>query len=163
MPKITVTSDKYPGAAFALPNSPFFSVGVPYEITEEEKGEILKQYGNYDYSVRQAMTLQFTDSVVPPEVTLAIETPAIEVEVVDASTPVEDLVELSEEDKELIQMEVAKLYGKTSAEAEPFVITTGNNIDFPRILRVEYLKAVMADRKLPRAVKTVAEKTLEQV
>lgn len=169
MPLVTLDSS-YPGVAFA--EVPYLTTGVSVEVTEEEKQKILAQFAGFQHSVQQNIRLSFSGDVetastpaiaVVPVVPLT-STPAVEVFDANNLPPaVEDLTELSDEDLELVEIEVAKLHGKTVAEAEPFVIATGGNIELPRLLRVAYVDAIIASPEIAKSLKKTAEKLREQI
>ncbi len=167
MPLVTLDSS-YPSVAFA--EVPLLVTGIPVEVTEEEKQRILDQFAGFQHSVQQKIRLSFSGGVVDTALVPAIavvplvSTPAVEVFDINNLPPaVEDLTELSDDDRELVEIEVAKLHGKTVAEAEPFVIATGGNIELPRLLRIAYVDAIIASPEIAKGLKKTAEKLREQI
>lgn len=80
-----------------------------------------------------------------------------------SDVPVADITDLTEEDLELVEIEVSKLLGKTVKEAEPILVATGGSPHLARTLRVLYLEEVQKHPKIQQTLKEVAEKLLEQV
>lgn len=166
MPLVTLDSS-YPSIAFA--EVPLLVTGVPLEVTDEEKRRILDQFAGFQHSVQQNIRLSFSgESVdaafVPAIAVVPLRSPALEVFDVNNLPPaVEDLTVLSDEDIDLVEIEVSKLHGKTVAEAEPFLIATGGNIELPRLLRIAYVDAVIANPDIAKSLKKTAERLREQI
>ena len=167
MPLVTLESSFYPSIAFA--EVPLLVAGVPLKITDEEKQRILDQFAGFQLSVQQNIRLSFSGgpvdtAFVPAIAVVPVRSPALEVFDVNNLPPaVEDLTVLSDEDLELVEIAVGKLHGKTIAEAEPFLIATGGNIELPRLLRIAYVDAVIANPEIAKSLKKTAERLREQI
>ncbi len=166
MPLVTITSSRFPGAAF--PGCPWFASGQTYEISEEQAATIIAAYAGFDPMIKSDLRVEVAGAGAAIEadsaIALAVEKPATPVEIEDS--PIEavpDIAELSDDDLDLIQIELGKLDGKTIAQAEPLIIKTGGNPELPRLLRVTYLKEVIAHPNIKKGLKDVAEKLLEQI
>jgi hypothetical protein len=160
MPRVLVTSTRFPGAAF--PGCPLFAVGVVYDITLEQAATIRSNYETFDPMIKADLKIEISgDEVVP--ILPAIAVPAVEPELAVPVEAVPDVVELSDDDLDLISIEISKLNGKTIKEAEPLIIQTGGNPELPRLLRVTYLEEVQKHPEVQKTLKEVAEKLLEQI
>ena len=164
--KITFQSPKYPGIQLGG-GLPYFAVGTPYEVAPDVRDKIVQRMATLDPYVAK----HFSYSVVgdeSPATAIAVVAPAPP----PAPTPepepepAEDLaapLDLTDDDRELVEFEVNKLLGKTIAEAEPVLIATGGNIELHRDLRRAYLDAVMAHADIQKGLKEVAERMIEQL
>lgn len=183
--KLQLTSGKYTQHDFGVTGLPVFAIGQVYEITPEQKTAILGQYSGYPQRVKDSLKLNF--SADPEAPTVAIASPpsppitsshlsptprdSEEGGIVDTAdlaeltelTETPDLTELSDDDLDLVIVEIGKLKGRTIAEAEPVLIATGGNPELPRALRVAYLKEVQSDSELQKGLKDIAAKLLEQI
>lgn len=165
MPKVTVHSERFPGVPFA--GVPYFAVGHAYEVTDEQLSSIQQQLAGFDPGVKADIRLAVSGfSSAQPAVAIAnppSPPPSNEEELPSTDPSTEDLVELTDEDIDLIGIEVGKLKGKTIAEAEPILIATAQNLDLPKLLRSTYLEEVIADAELQKGLKEIAARLLEQI
>jgi lysine/ornithine N-monooxygenase len=112
-----------------------------------------------DIQMSGAPAIVITPTVVAPSAPLAApKAPEMFPEV-----NVEDITDLTDDDLELVEVEVEKLLGKTIKEAEPILIATGGSPHLPRTLRVLYLEEVQKHPKIQQTLKEVAEKLLAQL
>jgi hypothetical protein len=165
MPTITLHSNFYGTFPFAE-GIPTLSMDTPYPITDEQKESILRQYATFPDRVKSRLRLQFSDGIVEPAIAAAVQTPltptALEIDL-DEPPIVEDLTSLSDEDLDLINVEVSKLIGKPVADTQPILVATGGDPEQPKLLRSTYLKEVIAHPEIKKTLKDVAAKMLEQI
>jgi hypothetical protein len=163
MKQLTLNSERYPGLGAPVPQVPgapdgtsggfTFSVGVPYEVTDETAEAIKDLLARTEERVSRHYRL--TIMAVPGAITDAIADPAAA-----AVADVDEPIALSEEDQDLIGVEVAKLKGLTAAETKPLVDNTAGNEELPVVLRRAYLQAVIESRPV-KATSRLATEWLE--
>jgi hypothetical protein len=167
MPLVSVTSSVYPGIQFAT--CPYFAAGASYEVSSDQKQAIITQLANFPDDVQKNLTVSFSDDVASAA-TVSIANPAAAV----AKPPVpppspedipppEEVYELTEDDDDLINIEVSKLLGKTVAEAQPILVATGGNPELPKLVRQTYLERVVDHDEIQKTLKEVALKLAEQI
>lgn len=178
--QFTLKSNKFPGMTLFCPDEPdtlrpvpgsyMFHVDTPRTVTEATKGAIVSQTYNFPAEVRSHIDLIFTDSVdlpassAPAKVAVESDDSPVDSSASSPSTLLpEEPIALTDEDIDLIQVEISKLEGKPAAEAEPLLIATGGSETLPRAIRVKYLEMVSDRQGLPKSLKVVAKKLLEQI
>lgn len=162
MKQVTLYSDRYPGLAAHVPIAPGtgkpssfnFAASVPYVVADETAAALAAWLASFDERVAKHYRLEVADLEPTPEATEA--PPPVEPEVTPVDLP------LTDEDQELIEIEVAKLKGLTVAQALPLVQNTALNEELPVSLRRAYLKAVIATRNA-KAIDAKASELLEQL
>ncbi|MBT9316301.1 hypothetical protein [Leptothoe spongobia] len=171
MHQLTISSNKYPGIQMRVPDLPGFpgkskpQEGVggvvtwhrdqTYLVTDATKEAIEREFDLFPGRVSRHYNLVWTAlTPAPAENKEAAPEPAA------AKTPP---AELSAEDKDLIDIEVGKLLGKTIAEATPVLTATATNVDIALNLRIAYLQAVIAHDDIQKGLQDEAEDLLEQI
>jgi hypothetical protein len=167
MPQAILTSNKFPGISLFCPDAPdtlqpqpgsyMFFASVPRAVTKATQGAIENQLYNFPPEVKAHINITFSADVEE------VIDPVVEEEVIEESTTVEEVITLTDEDMDLIQIEISKLQGKSAADAEPILIATGGNEELPKALRIKYLQMVVIESGLPKALKAVARKLIEQL
>lgn len=165
MPKITVHSNKYPGVQFA--RMPLYAAGNSYEITDEQMADIQKQFAGFSDTVKRDLQVYFEGGTgLAQTIGVANPTPAPSAQQ-DAPLPEEvpDISEddLTDEDLDLVSVEVNKLLGKTVLVASPLLITTATNAKLPKTLRKFYLQEVIDHNDIQKTLKDKAQEILEQL
>lgn len=186
MPVIQLFSKKFPGISLICPQIPgtdppqsgshYFTVGYSYEVTDETKAAIEKQFAGFPPAVSSEISIHVESGLTAATVAIAPPPPATQSnntedktnpseagESQDDEPNVDDVLDLSEEDEELIEVEVSKLLGKTVAEAEPQLIQTGGNPELPKKLRTVYLDQVIQNSKIQKSLREIAAKLKEQL
>lgn len=161
MKRITLASKRYPGIHIAdapqVPGAPsntpgdfLLAVDTAMEVTDETCAHVRALLDRTPERVSRHFSLSVVDlapaaeSAVPaPKPQPAKSDPVPEPEI--ESAEVEVLTELSEDDLDLIQIELGKIANKTIAEAKPTVTKLAGNPDIPLLLRQEYLKEILKD------------------
>lgn len=181
MPQVTLTSKVYPGFDFGgyQVEPAYLAAGAAYEIDEANAQKLKDAMGHlsrFNPNIAKNIKLQF--SGLESAVAVAVAKPAAPVPRVSEATleaaapPVETIsgedlvdapIELTEEDRELIEIELDKLKGKTISDAEPILIATAGNPELPKELRKAYLETAIAAPDIKKGLKDVAEKLLEQI
>lgn len=178
MPSVTFTSDKFPGISLILPEVPgvkppapgsyYFSVGNAYEVSAACVPAIEEQLAGAPENVRNYIKVS-VDSGVSVAATVAIADPPPPAPVVEPigeetiEPPVAEDVELSDDDLDLVQIEISKIVGKKIAEAEPVLIATGGAPELPKNLRQFYLQEVIKHPEIQKGLKETAQALLEQI
>ena len=161
---VTLQSDRLPGVQFA--GVPLLGAGIPVEITLEQKESILTQLSTFDPPLKNSITLNFggeSDGFVDVPAPTPAPTESPEGGAPAVIPELEQLTELSDDDSDLVDIEISKLLGKTIQEAEPVLIATGGNPDLPVLLRKTYLQRIITHDDLQKGLKAIAEKMLEQL
>lgn len=182
MPSVTFTSEKFPGISLILPEVPgakppapgsyYFSVGNAYEVSaacvpaiEEQLAGAPENVRNYiKVSVDSGVSVASTVAIAappppPPAAPPVVDSPGEETD----EPPVVEDVELSDDDLDLVQVEIGKIVGKRIAEAEPVLIATGGNPELPKSLRQFYLQEVIKHPEIQKGLKETAQALLEQI
>lgn len=180
MPDILFTSTKFPGIALFCPVKPdptekqgtfHFSCGIRYTVTEETLEAIRDQLAQAPNPVSEAISLQVYGSstvkaakkAVLEKVTVVDDEPSLAIDLEDEDdipTEIEPF-ELTEEDEELIEIEISKLKGKTVAKAEPLLSAIALNTDLHSELRKLYLERVLKSEDLQKSLKDTAKEALQ--
>lgn len=161
MKQLTISSERYPGLGAPVPQVPgaapgtkgsfTFAVGVPYEVTDETAQAVKDLHDLMEIRVSRHFRLTIAD--LTPDVVAA---GAIAVPDLAPTKPDEPLV-LTDDDQDLIEVEVAKLKGLTVAAAIPIVENTAMNDELPVEVRRAYLQAVIETRNAKAIDKRAAE------
>lgn len=173
MKRLTINSDRYPGLGLAVPQVPgapdgtrggfTFSAGTPYEVTDKTAIAVETAISRFDERVRRHYRLVIVDLEIPEPVAGAVAAPAAapskSAPVVD-SEPDSEPFSLTEEDQDLIAVEVGKLKGLTLDKSVPMVERTAMNDEMPVVLRRAYLQAVI-DAKTAKTLNEKAAELLE--
>lgn len=175
MPVVTVVSSKFPGISLLCPQAPdtfeairgsyYFYVGVPRRVTEETKEAIANQYQNFPLPVSGSLRIQYGNDdgeaiVTPPPLLPAQTLDSLRPDPVEVEA---ELTTLTEEDVDLINVEVHKLLNKGVAEAETLLRKTTENPDLQLLLRQEYLRTAIAHKDLQKHVKITATNLLKEI
>lgn len=176
MPTITISSDKFPGISFNCPQIPnlpeqkgshYFAVGTPYEVTEETLAAIQSQLASSPESVTNELRINVSGNGSTPATTAAVTAPppppAPSKEDEGETPPVEEVTSLTDEDLDLIEVEISKLIGKGLPESQAQLVATGGNEELPKAVRVAYLDKVVAHPQIKKALKEVATNLKEQI
>jgi hypothetical protein len=172
MPKIQITSSKYPSIGLLCPQIPErpemagtfqFQIGTTYAVTDETYSSLGAQVANMPPYIGDLRLVLVSEDSGTAEVVTA-PAPATVPEIADDPVVhVPDITELTDEDIDLVGIEVGKLLGLTVKQAEPILVATGGSPDLPRTLRVLYLEEVQKHPDVQKSLKDVAEKLLEQI
>ncbi|MDA0267541.1 MAG: hypothetical protein O3A14_11420 [Cyanobacteria bacterium] len=186
MQELKINSDKYPAIGLIISDRPTiggpgsfeFTCGHPYAVSDAVVGEVRQQIAGFREGVRRHLTVEaraIAPAASPAVGAVAAPQRADEafteegeptpVASSEASTPVEpDVGSLSDDDRELIQIEVDKLLAKdTIAEREPLLVATAGNDDLPKVLRLAYLDALIAHGDVQKGLKAIAQDWRETV
>jgi len=179
MPKVTITSKHYPGISLVVPELPgvepptsgshFFASGVAYDCTDATIAAIRKLFAGFEERVSSKYSIQVSGaevSAIAVAVSDPVPAPTKSAESAgsdETPTVIEDVAELSDEDLDLIDVEISKIDGMSIKEAEPILIATGGNTELPRLLRKTYLEMVIEHPSIQKKLKDVASKLLEQI
>jgi len=171
MPQVEFSSKRFPGISLLCPQIPTapelsgtfqFTVGHSYEVTDETLASLVQQMERLPTFFKDDIQMSGAPAIAgAPTVVTPSAPPAALDEVGDA--PVADITDLTDEDLELVEIEVGKLLGKTVKEAEPILVATGGSPHLPRTLRVLYLEEVQKHADIQKALKDTAAKLLEQL
>jgi hypothetical protein len=173
MKRLTINSERYPGLGLAVPQVPgapdgtrggfTFSAGTPYEVTNETAAAVETAISRFDERVKRHYRLTVVDLDASEPVAGAVVAPATApskaAPVVD-SAPDPESFTLTDEDRDLIAVEVGKLRGLTLDKAVPMVERTAMNDEMPVVLRRAYLQAVI-DAKTAKTLNEKAAELLE--
>lgn len=164
MKRLTINSTRYPGLSVPVPQVPgtptgtrgsfTFSVGVPYEVTDETAGAVASTVATFEERVKRHYRLTVVDLDNPEPVAGAVAAPAA---APSKAAPAPEPITLTEEDRDLIEIEVGKLRGLTLDKAIPIVERTAMNDDMPVVLRRAYLEAVIEAKTAKTLDKKAAE------
>lgn len=172
---VIIRSQKYPSIGLVVSDRPTiggpgsweFAMDVPYTVSPTVAEEIQQQIRSFRPAVRQALRVDVQAGDSAPKVAAgAVNAPAPPPEEQD-STVVEpeavvEPVALTDEDHDLVEVEVGKLLAKaTIAEREPLLNATAGNEDLPVSLRVAYLNAVVAADGIQQKLIATANEWLE--
>jgi len=175
MPIVTVVSSKFPGISLLCPHAPdtfeairgsyYFYVGVPRRVTEETRQAIANQYDNFPLAVAGSLKIHYG---ADDGEAIAIVPPPLPARTLDPLHPepaeVEaELTALTDEDVDLINVEVHKLLNKGVAEAESLLKKTVENGDLQLLLRQEYLRVAIAHKDVQKHVKITATALLKEI
>lgn len=162
MKRLTLNSERYPGLGLAVPQVPgapdgtrggfTFSAGTPYEVTNETAAAVETAVSRFDERVRRHYRLTVVDLDTSEPVAGAVVAPAAA-----PSKAAPEPITMTDEDRDLIEVEVGKLRGLTLDKAIPMVERTAMNDEMPVVLRRAYLQAVIE----ARTAKTLNEKAAE--
>lgn len=165
MKRLTINSERYPGLGLAVPQVPgapdgtrggfTFSAGTPYDVTNETAIAVETAISRFDERVKRHYRLTVVDLNNPEPVAGAVVAPATA-----PSKAAPEPIALTEEDQELIGIEVGKLKGLTLDKAIPMVERTAMNDDMPVVVRRAYLQAVI-DAKTAKTLNEKAAELLE--
>lgn len=150
----------------------YLATGVEYTLSEESKNAVESALRTYPAHVKRNIRLEsrllaataIAVSTEPSSETLpgaAIQNPRRPPKAVaegDSGTPE---INLTSDDGELVQVEVAKLYDKTIAEGTPLIERTAGNEELPIEMRRAYLSAVIEDGELQKGLKDRAQEWLD--
>lgn len=164
MKRLTINSARYPGLGLAVPQVPgapdgtrggfTFSAGTPYEVTNETAAAVETAVSRFDERVRRHYRLTVVDLDTSEPVAGAVSAPAA---APSKAAPAPEPITLTEEDRDLIEIEVGKLRGLTLDKAIPIVERTAMNDDIPVVLRRAYLEAVIEAKTAKTLDKKAAE------
>lgn len=167
MKRLTINSDRYPGLGLAVPQVPgapdgtrggfTFSAGTPYEVTNETAIAVETAIARFDERVKRHYRLTVVDLNNPEPVAGAVVAPAA---APSKAAPEPEPIALTEEDQDLIEVEVSKLRGLNLDKAIPMVERTAMNDDMPVVVRRAYLQAVI-DAKTAKTLENKAKELLE--
>lgn len=171
MKQLIISSDFYTsGFDFPVPQMPgapagtagvfLFAFGKPYPVTDETAIAVQQAYQGYPARVQDRLTLSITPLPGEGVIEGAIAAPAAMPESVVAPATPEPLA-LTEEDHELIEIEVAKIDGLTIAKARPVVEATAMSDELPVELRRAYLQALIDGPGLQQGLKDFAGDLLD--
>ncbi|HEY9752450.1 MAG TPA: hypothetical protein V6C46_05840 [Coleofasciculaceae cyanobacterium] len=163
--QITVQSTKYPGYQFGA-GMPHLSVGIAQEITPEQKAQIDQEIAILQTAYPEiAAELRFVFSNLETQQPSPVaEGSPVTVEPVAEPAPEpEPEVVLTQEDQELIAIEVEKLDKKNVTEGEALLINTATNEGLSRAVRIAYLDAAIAHKGIQKALKGIAQRLKEQI
>lgn len=190
MYKLTLSSKKYPAIQVPVPDIPgkdgaaptlsagdrptmvTWYQGITYQVTNRSRLAFEQAFAQFEQRIKQHYTVQWIH--VPG--TEALESTAEPVaKPSDPETPEEQppsfsldeinakIEQLSDEDIDLVQVEVSKLLGKTIAEATPIVKATADNIDLSIVLRAAYLQEILDHEDIQKGLKEEAQELLEKM
>lgn len=170
MKQLTINSQRYPGLAAPVPQVPgappgtsggfTFAVGEPYEVADETAAAIQDLLARMEKRVSRHYQLTVYDlapEAVPEDGIATPNAPPAK----DAIADPEPL-ELTDDDKALIGVEVLKLKGLTVDKATPIIENTARNTDLPVEIRRAYLQAVI-ETKNAKALDKLAENLLQEL
>jgi len=167
MKRLTINSERYPGLGLAVPQVPgapdgtrggfTFSAGTPYDVTNETAIAVETAISRFDERVKRHYRLTVVDLNNPEPVAGAVVAPAA---APSKAAPDPEPITLTDEDRELIGIEVGKLKGLTLDKAVPMVERTAMNDDMPVVVRRAYLQAVI-DAKTAKTLNEKAAELLE--
>lgn len=158
MPRVTLSSDS-DRQTVIFAGVPQLLAGVTVDVTHEQVNAIQTRMAGWDESMRKSVRLQWELDPIPAVVPVKPTVPVV----IPPPKPEEEPFVLSDEDRDLIEIEINKILGLTILLAEPLVLKTALSPDLPLGLRIEYLKALIAHPNAKRGIKDVAEKLLEQL
>jgi hypothetical protein len=163
MKQLTLHSDRFPGLGAPVPQVPggkpgeggsfTFAVDVPYEVSDDTAAAIAALLESFEPRIQRHFRLSLVDLSTDA---VAIAAP---VEPEAAPEPVAEPFVLSDDDLELIQVEVEKLKGLTIAQSTPIIENTALNETLPVELRRAYLQAVI-DADTSKGVEKKAQELL---
>jgi len=163
MKQVTIHSDRYPGLSAPVPEAPgtdkpssfTFAADIAYEVSDATAAALAALLESFDPRIGKHYRLSIAD------LSPAVETAPATADAIAPSEPVETVeLVLTDEDQELIDVEVAKLKGLTVAQSLPIVQNTATNEELPVALRRAYLNAVIASRNA-KAIDAKASELLE--
>lgn len=166
MKQVTIHSDRYPGLSAPVPEAPgtgkpssfTFAADIAYEVSDATADALAALLESFDPRIGKHYRLSIVDLNPAVEVAPATADAIAPSEPAEVAEPVE--LVLTDEDQELIDVEVAKLKGLTVAQSLPIVQNTATNEELPVALRRAYLKAVIAARTA-KAIDAKASELLE--
>ena len=173
MATITIQSQKYPAIGLIVSERPTiggpgaweFAMGQPYTVSDAVVGEIREQIASFRPAVREVLRVEVQADTAPAATQAAGAVDAPKPPPDPTSTTVEpedDAIAFTDDDQELIQVEVDKLLAKaTIAEREPLLNATAGNENFPMVLRKAYLEAVIAAEGMQQKLVATAKEWLE--
>lgn len=178
--QLTINSSKYPGISLVVPEIPgvipptpgshYFASGVAYDCSEATVNEIRRLMAGFEPRVSQAFSIQVLGD--RPVVAAAVADPPLPPSKTDAEESADsagldagadDVEELTEEDIELIKIEIDKIDALTIAKAEPILVATGGNPEIPLKIRKAYLEEIATHPTIQKTLKDVAARMLEQL
>ena len=152
--------------------------GLTYQLTNRSRLAFEKAFSQFEERIKRHYTLQWTHvagtealeagSGKPSDVSQNqsgegdTETPEkpvrLSLEEINAK-----IRHLSEDDLDLVSVEVSKLIGRTIAEATPIVTATAENPDLNIVLRAAYLQEVIDHEDTQKGLKEEAQELLEKM
>ena len=185
-PAINIPVPDIPGLPPGSSGSMDFAMGIPYEVTIATAEAIQRHYSFFPERVKKALRLEWRDVAVVaatvPIAQSAVQTPVrapskaadrlstivdtnAEVQPLDAEpeeeSPAAEIIELSDDDRDLVSVEIAKLLNKTISDAQPLLEATALNTDLNVVLRREYLNQAIAHPELQKTLKAKAAELLD--
>lgn len=138
---------------------------MKYQVSQITLDFVRKTLGSYPERVMRYLTVQISEPAPSIAIASPPPPPAHGEAIAPESTPEPEpeLIELTDEDRDLIEVEIAKIDKLTVSQAEPIMISTATAVHLPVAVRRAYLEAAIAHDGIQKSLKTTASKLLEQL